>query len=398
MKVVGTFSGIGGLEIPFHRSDGYETVLLCDWWGPSQQVLDEHFGGVTIVGDIAELAETGLPRKAQLLTAGFPCTDLSQAGRTAGINGEQSGMVRHVFRILAENPQVETLVLENVRNMLVLDGGAAMTYLVDELETLGFRWAYRLVDSRFTGVPQRRHRVILVAMRGDGSDPRQVLFADDVAEPDHDEGPHLRHDAFGFYWTEGLRGLGWAVDAVPPLKGGSTVGIPSPPGIWIPGASLGRRIVTPAIEHAEALQGFPRGWTKPADTGGRNGPRWKLVGNAVTVGVTEWLVSRLDEPAEPSLDLDGPVITGKWPTAAWGARGARHEVKASTWPVQSPYQHLTDVCDPDECVPLTVRGATGFLDRLRRGNLNRPAEFERDVVEHIEYWSPALSSTPSRSA
>ena len=72
------------------------------------------------------------------------------------------------------------LLLENVRNMLVLDGGEAMRYLVAELEELGYRWAYRLVDSRFTGVPQRRQRVIFVAARE--IDPRAVLFGDDATQ------------------------------------------------------------------------------------------------------------------------------------------------------------------------------------------------------------------------
>lgn len=52
-----------------------------------------------------------------------------------------------------------------------------------------------------------------------------VLFADDAGEPDH---TRYRDDAFGFYSTEGLRGLGWAEDAVPTLKGGSTIGHPTP--------------------------------------------------------------------------------------------------------------------------------------------------------------------------
>ncbi len=85
-----------------------------------------------------------------------------------------------MFRLLRSRP-VPVLVLENVRNMLMLDGGEAMRFLVDELEALGFRWAYRLVDSRFVGVPQRRQRVILVAALE--LDPRAVLFSDDAGEP-----------------------------------------------------------------------------------------------------------------------------------------------------------------------------------------------------------------------
>lgn len=70
-----------------------------------------------------------------------------------GITGKASGLVSEVFRLI-RRPVPPMLLLENVRNMLVLDSGAAMRYLVDELESLGYRWAYRLVDSRFTGVPR----------------------------------------------------------------------------------------------------------------------------------------------------------------------------------------------------------------------------------------------------
>ena len=123
-------------------------------------------------------------------------------------------------------------------------------------------------------------------------------------------------DAFGFYWTEGRGGLGWAQDAVPTLKGGSTIGIPSPPGIWVPNAEPGRRIVMPSVEDAEALQGFDRGWTAPADEGRRNGPRWKLVGNAVTVGVAEWVGDRLTSPGPYSLADEPWLGDGSWPNAA----------------------------------------------------------------------------------
>ncbi len=133
--------------------------------------------------------------------------------------------------------------------MLVLDSGNAMKYLIGELEGLKYRWAYRLVDSRFTGVPQRRQRVLLVASRHD--DPRAVLFPDDAGAPDD---AWFRTDAYGFYWTEGLRGLGWAKDALITLKGGSALGIPSPPAAWVKDRQPGQAIVTPGISDAEYLQ------------------------------------------------------------------------------------------------------------------------------------------------
>ncbi len=381
MNTVGLFSGIGGLELPFHRA-GARTILLCDVWEASRQVLTARFPGVPIHDDVATLRS--LPSDAQIVTAGFPCTDLSQAGRTAGIGGKESGLVSHVFR-LVESARVDWLVLENVRNMLVLDRGKAMSYLVSRLEELRFRWAYRLVDSRFSGVPHRRHRVLLVASRK--HDPREVLFADEAGEPDVST---LRDDAFGFYWTEGLSGLGWAKDAVPPLKGGSTVGIPSPPALWIRGAADGRRFVTPSIEDAEALQGFPRGWTAPASVGTKNGPRWKLVGNAVSVGVATWLVGRLRRPTEPCIASEPWAHGGRWPDAAYGAAGKVWRFRASHWPTRRSYRHLTDVVHVPEAEALSHRATCGFLERASRSSLRFDPDFLADLQRHVEATASPL--------
>lgn len=383
MKIVGLFSGIGGLELPFHGR-GAKTQLLCENWDPARRVLLDRFPDVEVHGDIREL--TSLPGDVDTVTAGFPCTDLSQAGRTAGIQGNASGLVAHVFRLL-EGRHIEWLVLENVRNMLMLDKGRAMHYLTTQLESLGFRWAYRLVDSRFSGVPQRRHRVLLVASRH--HDPREVLFADNAHEPpDHD----FRADACGFYWTEGFTGLGWAKDAVPPLKGGSTVGIPSPPAIWRPGAPLGARIVTPTVEDAEVMQGFDRGWTAPAEDGRANGPRWKLVGNAVTVPVADWLVGRIYQPGEVAVD-SVPFSSGeRWPDAAYGEAGRLWRFSATAWPVRAKYRHLTEVLTEGKLKALSQRATAGFLQRANRSRLRFDLRFLDDVRQHLQFMQETEGS------
>jgi len=384
MKVVGLFAGIGGIELGFHRALGgaVETQLLCEWWTPAQQVLAAHFPGVELHPDVRELRD--LPTGCDVLAAGFPCTDLSQAGRTAGITGDQSSLVSHVFEALRlaekRSHRLPWLLIENVPNMLALDRGLAMRYLVDEMETLGYRWAYRVVDSRFTGVPQRRRRVLLVASKSE--DPRDVLFADDAGpRPDAD----LADDAFGFYWTEGRGGLGWAEDAVPTLKGGSTIGIPSPPAVWVPDSEPGRKLITPLVEDAEELQGFPRGWTSTFDGRAlKNGPRWKLVGNAVTVGVASWVAGRLADPgvcSSPSREWRGPAA---WPTAAWGESGTVNAVEVSEYPRRDPYRHLLDVVDRNVAPALSHRGVSGFWRRLQQGNLGRTPGFRDDVAEHID--------------
>lgn len=379
-SVAGLFAGIGGIELGLQRA-GMHTELLCEWWEPARAVLEHRFPDVPIEPDVRDLEK--LP-PVDLVTAGFPCTDLSQAGNMKGITGEASGLVGEVFRLL-DDRRVPWVLLENVRNMLVLDGGRAMHFLVDQMEALGYQWAYRLVDSRFTGVPQRRQRVIFLAST-DG-DPREVLFADEAGAPDDES---YRDDMYGFYWTEGLRGLGWARDAVPTLKGGSTIGIPSPPAIWNRRARSGRRIVTPTVIEAEQMQGFDAGWTERADSvSRRKGTRWKLVGNAVTVGVSEWVAERLGTPGPFDAEVRSLSASAPWPKAAYGANGMRWSVDASMWPVRRPYTHLSDLVDVGTASPLSTRAAAGFLERANRGTLRIDQRFLDDIASHIDKLAAA---------
>lgn len=388
MRIAGLFAGIGGIELGFHRAlgDEVQTELLCEWWAPAQAVLRTRFPGVELHPDIRELRD--LPVGLDLLAAGFPCTDLSQAGCTAGIDGAQSGLVSHVFEALrlstGRGQRLPWLMIENVSNMLALDRGRAMDYLVRELGALGYRWAYRVVDSRFTGVPQRRRRVILLASATE--DPRGVLFADDVGERPQGD---LATDAFGFYWTEGRGGLGWAQDAVPTLKGGSTVGIPSPPAIWVPEAEPAGLFVTPGIEDAEAMQGFERGWTDVLPSRRSNGPRWKLVGNAVTTRVAEWVAGRIAAPGDPVVDLYAHEVGERWPSAAWGDGANAFAVRISEYPRRDRYEHLSRVVDLGRAKPLSHRAICGFRRRLLQGNLGRQRGFRADVARYADATAPS---------
>ena len=174
MKVAGLFAGIGGFELGLHGA-GHETSLLCEIKPEAAAVLADRFEGVRLLPDVRAIRS--LPKGTELVCAGFPCQDLSQAGRTSGLDGENSGLVYEVFRLLAQKPRVPWLILENVPFMLQLNGGYAMREILDHLEVLGYRWAYRVVDTFSFGLPQRRERVFLIASL-DGH-PEDVLLADD---------------------------------------------------------------------------------------------------------------------------------------------------------------------------------------------------------------------------
>lgn len=374
LTVAGLFAGIGGIEQGLHLA-GHSTVLLCEIDPGAQRVLRARFPNAALLDDVRNLRK--LP-DVDVVTAGFPCQDLSQAGRTAGIEGKNSGLVAEVFRLLAKRQRSPRwLLLENVPFMLQLNRGRAMRVLVDKLEHLGFNWAYRIVDTRAFGLPQRRQRVVLLASRTE--DPRGVLFEGDEKEPLPSDPDKV---ACGFYWTEGLRGLGWAIDAVPTLKGGSTVGIPSPPAIRL---ASNRNIVTPGIRDAERLQGFQADWTRPAADGQttRVGLRWKLVGNAVSVPVSRWVGERLSHPCSHDDSSDRPLTRAdSWPKAAWGRSGRAFSVERSSWPVRDDYESLEQFLQ-FSLAPLSARATAGFLSRTEVSSLHFLPSFLRDVRIHL---------------
>lgn len=395
LRVAGLFAGIGGVERGMSMA-GHATEILCEWEPAAQRVLRARFEEVALAGDVRRLRS--LPA-VDLVTAGFPCQDLSQAGLTAGIRGERSGLVSEVFRLL-DRAKPRWLLLENVPFMLQLDRGEAMRFLTTSLRERGYRWAYRIVDTRAFGLPQRRQRVLLLASRTE--DPRQVLLSDDAGDPplDHPFADSVRTrpidgHACAFYWTEGIRGLGWAVEATPTLKGGSTLGIPSPPAILLPSGEL----VTPDIRDAERLQGFPAGWTEPSvdDPSRRNGPRWKLVGNAVSVPVFRWVGERLAKPRRYDGKHDPVRSSGAWPKAAWCVDSSIHAADVSSWPKRLKAPPLAEFLRyPVE--PLSLRATRGFLDRAGKGSLRFPAGFLDAVAAHAARMNPGASSTGRQAA
>ena len=381
MRVGALFAGVGGLERGLHEA-GHETAMTCEVWEPAQAVLAAHFPGVCNHPDVRKLKS--IPKSIDLLTAGFPCQDLSQAGMTAGIGGNRSGLVDHVFRLL-DRRRIPVVLLENVSFMLQLDKGAAMERLTKAFEDRGYRWAYRTVNT-LAFLPQRRERVFFVASACDLV-PENVLFADDVTPPETRTKLHTH--AHGFYWTEGTRGLGWAPDAIPTLKNGSTIGIPSPPAILMPDG----RIIKPDIRDAERLQGFPEDWTAVAP----ERLRWSLVGNAVSSPVANWLGRRLKQPGFYFAEMDRPWPSkrGSFPRAARFDGARRHAVEVGMFPTWLKRQPLHKFLRY-EGSPLSVRATAGFLGRAECSSLRFVPGFLDAVRAHLARVQGTASASPAR--
>lgn len=389
MKVAGLFAGIGGFELGLHEV-GHSSELLCDILPTAQAVLKHRFGGVDVVADVIKLSS--LASDIDIVSAGFPCQDLSQAGKTAGLAGHRSGLVGEVFRLLEKRKKarrpVPWVIVENVPFMLQLGGGSAMRAIISEFERLGYRWAYRVVDTFGFALPQRRERVYLVASTV--GDPAEVLLADD--EPLVRPSTDLANMAHGFYWTEGLSGLGWAVDAIPTMKNGSTIGIASPPAILLPDG----RIVKPGIRAAEKLQGFEPDWTEPAEKVAKPSFRWALVGNAVSVPIPRWIGTRISIPGEYDKDRDRPFsVSGKAPRAARFDGKQRFEVSIGVDPLGLRAPPLTELLGDDFSL-LSERATAGFLSRARRAKLRFHDGFLDAVEDHLAAMrgAPVLGVSP----
>lgn len=183
------FSGVGGLDLGFERA-GIRTISHSEIDPYASAVLAERWPGVPNLGDIVALDERERGgaheeieewRRADIWSGGFPCQDLSVAGKRAGFEGERS-VLAFTWLNIVERHRPRWLVLENVPGLLSSRSGADFSRLLDEMVGLGYGVAWRTLDARFFGVPQRRRRVYLVAAldaahRGAGADrAAQVLY------------------------------------------------------------------------------------------------------------------------------------------------------------------------------------------------------------------------------
>lgn len=158
LNVTALFAGIGGLELGLERA-GHKTTLMCESAAQAVAVLRTRFPRVAILPDVRDVRTLARRSSGQssLLTAGFPCTDLSQAGRTLGFDGSQSVLIRPTLE-LAKRRRFDRILVENVPNWRVLHGGQYFDEVIKTLEKLGYIWAYRTIDAYPFGVPQRRRK------------------------------------------------------------------------------------------------------------------------------------------------------------------------------------------------------------------------------------------------
>jgi DNA (cytosine-5)-methyltransferase 1 len=158
------FSGIGGIELGLERAGGYRTRWFVENEPYAVAVLKKRWPGTPVYGDITGLDFGKLP-KVDMLTGGFPCQDISNAGKRAGIEGSRSGLWTY-FREAIRQIRPRIALIENVSALITRGFDAVLA----DLASLGYDAEWHCFPASAVGAPHQRDRVFIFATRGDVAD------------------------------------------------------------------------------------------------------------------------------------------------------------------------------------------------------------------------------------
>lgn len=219
MKFISLFSGIGGFDLGFERA-GMTCVAQVEFDKRAREVLRKHWPDVAIHEDVRNVGKQNLPI-VDLVCGGFPCQDLSVAGKRKGLDGERSGLWFEFYRIIGEL-KPRWVVIENVPGLLTSNRGRDFAVILDGLVKCGYRVSWRVLDAQYFGLAQRRKRVFIVASLGNGSSA-EVLFeresSDRSTPPSREAGKaatvtsEKSTDTYSFRWNY----QGYSIDLSQPL-------------------------------------------------------------------------------------------------------------------------------------------------------------------------------------
>jgi DNA (cytosine-5)-methyltransferase 1 len=395
-RVASFFAGIGGFDLGFERA-GFDVVFQCEIHRFCSSVLRQHWPDAKYIPDISKVMPGDVP-DSEVWCGGFPCQDLSVArgsrGRT-GLNGSRSGLFFHLAELTRKN-KPKVLLIENVQGLLNANDGKDFAQLLLEIGALGYAISWRLLNTRYFGLPQSRPRVYICAWLDDPVRAGEALFETKFPSPVKNErrafletscslpGPLVPKVSFCLSATSGRHtGTDWSRTYV--------------------AYENDVRRMTPV--ECERLQGFPDNWTKLEDELASadlaDSLRYHALGNAVSVAVIQWIAKRIHSGLEgyaeertkppspkdlfekhvqrwPGLATSSPVrgrlkdVIGSdakyvWPNAGllWnGQFMVNRTPPALHRPIESDLSDIIEKARPDATYFLSKNAAEGILRRV----------------------------------
>ncbi|MFE3973166.1 MULTISPECIES: DNA cytosine methyltransferase [unclassified Peribacillus] len=285
MKFLDLFAGIGGFRLGMEQA-GHECVGYVEWDKFARKSYEtiHNTEGEWTAHDIRKVRADEIPR-ADAWCFGFPCTDISIQGEMLGFNGSRSSLFFATTRLIRdteEENRPSTLFIENVKNLLSINGGTDFLKLLVELDECGYDVEWDVINSREYSVPQNRERVFVIGhIRGGGT--RKVF---PIRRSDQKTGVPIVRVAhannYRRYWlTYNVKS---SIECLDTMQGGGRQ-----PCVQLPDGRI--RKLTP--RECWRLQGFPDWAFDKAAEVNSDSQLYKQAGNSVTVNVINEIAKRL---------------------------------------------------------------------------------------------------------
>ena len=190
-KFISLFAGVGGFDLGMEKA-GHECVAQVEWDKNAAGVLKHRWPNVPLFCDVSKVSADDLP-DADFITYGFPCQDLSVAGKRKGLDGKRSGLFFEACRIIKQLAERAIrrggagggrfiAIAENVRGVQSSGDGYDFARCIRELHNIGAsEVGWSNLDSQYFGVAQRRKRVFLVADFGGESTSEILAFSEGMS-------------------------------------------------------------------------------------------------------------------------------------------------------------------------------------------------------------------------
>lgn len=168
LKVLDLFSGIGGFTLGLEKNPLFKTQMFCEIEPHCIKVLNKNYPDIPINTDIKQLnIDEG---EYDVMCGGFPCQDISIAGKNAGITGARSGLWFEYHRLIKQG-RPKYVIIENVSALL----SRGLSTVLQNLAEIGYDATWTTYDTQFFGLPHRRRRVYIVGVR-DGIPSESDIF------------------------------------------------------------------------------------------------------------------------------------------------------------------------------------------------------------------------------